>query len=643
GPPEVVLNYLGRFAGDVGPGWSLPERDAFAVVEPEGKALEQVLALNCFVHENDGAPRLAVDWTAAGEILDETDLAELAGCWERACAALHAHAERLDAEPGGAGLTPSDLPLVRIDQATIDVIERDHRITDVLPATALQVGLAFHTLARQEQDTDVYVVQARIRLVGPVSAERMRAAAAELLVRYPALRTFLTVTTDGDAVAVIPEDAELDWEVVDLSGLEPAAREEAFTRVADERMGRPFDPATPPLIRFLLVRLAADEHRLVLVNHHALLDGWSMPIVGRALLGIYAEQEGGTPVPPGPDLADYHRLLAGRDRDEALRAWLEVLGGVDEGTRLVPAGSALVERPHRLTVEVGAERTARLRAFARDRGITLTTLLQTAWGIVLGHLTGRRDVLFGCPVSGRPPEVEGVETMVGQLGNTIVVRVAARPGTTVGELLERVHAQGAAMTEHHHVGLPEIVRAVGAGELFDTLLVMENFPLSDRRRVSAADGLELAGVDIVDATHYPLTVVVLPHEEIVIGLGYQPAALGEDEVRDIGERLVRALDGIVADPDRPVGRLRLRAESEDAAVLELGTTHVPARPRGSCLEEFGSWVRSRPDAEAVVCRDRSLTYAELDRGVGPESPVAVLLGRDVEMVVALLAVFKAGA
>ncbi|GAA4994431.1 amino acid adenylation domain-containing protein [Pseudonocardia tropica] len=654
GPPELVLNYLGRFTGEVGPGWSLPTQDAFAVVEPPGKALEQVLALNCFVHEQDGTPRLAVDWTAAGEVLGEDDLAGLVDCWERALEALHAHGGRVGDTPGAAGLTPSDLPLVRIDQATIDAVEREHRIAEVLPATALQVGLAFHTLARGDTDTDVYVVQARIRLAGAVGAERMRAAAADLVARYPALRMFLTVTGDGDAVAVIPADAALDWEYLDLTGA-GTHRDAAFVAAADERMRRPFDPASPPLIRFLLVRLAEDEHRLVLTNHHALLDGWSMPIVGRALLALYAEREGGPVPPPAPDLADYHRWLAGRDRDAALTAWREVLDGVEDGTRLVPEGAGPAERPHRVTVEVGAERSARLRAFARDRGVTLTTLMQAAWGVVLGRLTGRRDVLFGCPVSGRPPEVPGVETMVGQLGNTIVVRVACPPGRTAGELLDDVQAQAATVSEHHHVGLPEIVRSVGAGELFDTMLVMENFPSSDRSQVSAASGPELAGVEIVDATHYPLTVVVLPHDPIVIGLGYQPDALSPERVRGISDRLVRVLDSIVADPDLPVGRLRLHADAEDAALLRLGTTHRPAVPRGPLLTEFGRWVRSRPDAEAVVCRDRSLSYAELDReanrlarallaaGVGPESPVAVLLGRDVEMVVAMLAAFKAGA
>ncbi|MEU4745693.1 amino acid adenylation domain-containing protein, partial [Actinosynnema sp. NPDC023658] len=337
-------------------------------------------------------------------------------------------------------------------------------------------------------------------------------------------------------------------------------------------------------------------------------------------------------------------------------AWRVALAGLDEGTRLAPAGAAArVDRPERVTVGLGEEFSERLRAFARDRGITPTTLFQTAWGVLLGRLTGRRDVVFGCPVSGRPAEVDGVESMIGQLGGTIPVRVRYAPEDTAARLLDRVHEESVALAEHHHVGLPGVQRAVGVGELFDTMLVMENFPLSSRRRTALAPGLDLVGVDITDATHYPLTVIVIPEDEIVIGLGYQPHAFDEGTVRGYGRWLRTLLHGIVDDPDRPVAALPLLDADERDVVLGLGIGPEPTRERGGCLEEFGTWVRRTPDAEAVVCRDRSLGYAELDRranrlahalldrGVRPQDPVAVLLGRDVEMVVALFGVLKAGA
>ncbi|MEW2524137.1 amino acid adenylation domain-containing protein [Streptomyces sp. NPDC047071] len=637
-PPDVLLNYLGRFAQLTGTGWRLPERDAFAVTEPGGKALEQVLALNCFVHE-EGAPRLAVEWTAATEVLPADAVTALQTAWAAALDALAEHARHT---PGG--LTPSDLPFVDLDQDAIDALERTGPVADVLPATPLQLGLSFHTLVREEQDTDVYVVQAVTTLAGDLDPDRMAEAARELLRRHPALRAHLGTAGD-DVVQVIPADVALDWR-----------QDDRFEDAARAELQRPFDPARPPLIRFLLSRVGPHEHKLVITNHHALLDGWSMPLVGRTLLAIYAELGGGPAAPVAPPLSEYFRWLAGRDHEASLAAWRAALEGVDDATRLAPASTVTgVERPGRVSIDLGREFSDRLRAFARAQGVTLTTVLQTAWGLLLGRLTGRRDVVFGCPVSGRPAEVDGVESMIGQLGTTVPVRVAHPQDRTARDLLAEVHAQSVALADHHHVGLPAIQRAVGVGELFDTMLVMENFPLSSRKRTPLAPGLDLAGVDITDATHYALTVIVIPDDALTIGLGYQPSAFAESTVRDYGRWLLNLLREIVADPERPAVRLPALDLQERQRMLRTGTEVVPAKARGHWLEEFAAWVRHKPDAEALVCRDRSLSYAELDRaanrlahaliarGVRPQDPVAVLLGRDVEMTVALFGVAKAGA
>ncbi|MBB6174389.1 amino acid adenylation domain-containing protein/non-ribosomal peptide synthase protein (TIGR01720 family) [Nocardiopsis mwathae] len=636
--PDVLLNYLGRFAPLSGTGWRLPERDAFSVIEPDGKALEQVLALNCFVHE-EGAPRLAVEWTAATGVIGPEAVAALQDAWAAALDALAEHARDT-----AGGLTPSDIPLVDLDQDTIDALERTGPVQDVWPATPLQVGLSFHTLIRDEQDADVYVVQAVTTLAGELDPDRMAAAARELLRRNPALRVYLAPVGD-DVVQVVPADAALEWR-----------RDDRFEAAARAELERPFDPARPPLIRFLLSRTGPDEHKLVITNHHALLDGWSMPLVGRALLAIYAELGGGPGAPAAADVSEYFRWLADRDPEASLAAWRDALAGVDDATRLAPASTATgVERPGRVTFGLGGAFSDRLRAFARERGVTLTTVLQTAWGLLLGRLTGRRDVVFGCPVSGRPAEVDGVESMIGQLGTTIPVRVRHARDETAGDLMARVHAESVALTDHHYVGLPAIQRAVGVGELFDTMLVMENFPLSSRKRTPLAPGLDLAGVDITDATHYALTVIVIPDDEITIGLGFQPGAFAEATVRDYGRWLRNILREIVDDPRRPAIGLPVLDQDERERMLSTGTGAAPAKVRGHWLEEFAAWVRRTPDAEALVCRDRSLDYAELDRqanrlanalierGVRPQDPVAVLLGRDIEMTVALFGIAKAGA
>lgn len=550
------------------------------------------------------------------------------------------------------GTEQEALPDVAVDPAGVDF---DGAVREALPATALQAGLTAHSLAREPGDPEVYLVQGSHHLTGEIDPARLEAAADELLARSPALRSALTTAATGEVVQVVPQDVELGWAYLDLSS-DPDA-EGAVAAAARAETERPWHPARPPLIRFVLLRLGPAEHRLVITNHHALLDGWSMPLVCRTLFAIYDELGGGTPAPALAPVTDYLRWLARQDRGASLEAWRRRLAGIDEGTRLAPAAKgAGLERPARRHLELDRALSDDVRAFARSRGTTLATVVQTAWGLLLARLTGRNDVLFGTPVSGRSGQVDGIETMIGQLGNTVVVRLTHRDRDTVDQVLAAMHEQSVAMTDHHHVGLAEIQRAVGVGDLFDTLLVTENLPMSARTGVTLAPGVELDGVDTADGTHYPLNVVVLPEPRIVVRFGYQPRAFDDDAVRDIGDRLRVLLRDMVDHPDRAVSRLRLLEPEQEAAVLAAGTEHVAAhRVRAGCLEEFAAQVARRPDQAAVECRDRTLTYAELDRranrlahallarGVRPEQPVAVLLRRDVEMVVAVFGIFKAGA
>ncbi|WP_237741679.1 non-ribosomal peptide synthetase [Tsukamurella sp. 1534] len=651
--PDIVFNYLGRFAETRDGAWRLPDREPFGLIDPPGKTLEQVVALNCF-RVGQG---LRIEWTAASEILGDDDVLRLQAHWTRAVDALAAHARSLDGRRGG--LTPSDVPLVDLSQAELDVLQAGRGVADLLPATPLQVGLAYQSMVARDDDDGAYVVQAATHLRGTVDPDRMRRAAGELLRRTPALRAYLAAVEGDlgdDVIQVIPtaeEGAEPEFRALDLTAAADPA--EAFARAAAEDRGRGFDPMTPPLIRFLLCRTGESTHRLAITNHHSLLDGWSMPIVGRTLLALYAELGGGPAAPVPEPLGEYFRWAAAQDREASLDAWRTELDGIDAGTHLAPtrpAGPARAQE--RVYVDFGAEFTRRVEDFARSRGATLTGVLHAAWGVLLGRLTDRRDVTFGCPVSGRPVEVDRVGGMVGQLGNTIVVRVRFTPATRAADLVADVHRRALAVADHHHVGLAEITRQAAVGDLFDTMVVTENFPMSDRHVESITTDLDLTGVDIADATHYPLTLIVLPGEDLRIGFGYRPELLDEATVRDYGRWLLRLLESMIEAPDLPVGRLRHLPRADEEGVLALGRVPSTHR-RNPVLDEFALWARRTPDREALVCRDRSLTYAELDgaanglardlirRGTAPQDVVAVFAERDVEMTIALLGVLKAGA
>ncbi len=182
---------------------------------------------------------------------------------------------------------------------------------------------------------------------------------------------------------------------------------------ADRRQG--FDLTAPPLLRFTLVRLGERRQTLALTSHHILLDGWSGPLLVRDLLALYR----GAPGPP-PPYRDYLVWLNGRDRATTHRLWREALAGIDGPTRLVPEAAAMPAGiPERVELPLPDELVARIHAFARSADVTVSTVLQSAWGLLLGRLTGRTDVTFGVTVSGRPADLDGSHDMIGLFINTV--------------------------------------------------------------------------------------------------------------------------------------------------------------------------------------------------------------------------------
>ncbi|MFI7400364.1 amino acid adenylation domain-containing protein [Streptomyces sp. NPDC049541] len=525
---------------------------------------------------------------------------------------------------------------------------------DVLPLTPLQEGLLFHALYEHERDAlDVYVVQLVFELEGPVDAERLRAAAQALLDRHPNLRAAFRRRRGGQPVQVVPHRATLPWTEADLTG--PSIdTEEAWTELLDEDRALGFDPATPPLLRCTLVRTGESRHRLLVTHHHILLDGWSVSVLLRELLALYAADGDPAALAPAPPYRTFLEWLNCRDRNLAEAAWRDALADVTEPTRLAPATVPGVTEPAQARTELSAESGAALTACARSLGVTVNTLVQSAWAILLGRLTGRDDVVFGATVSGRPPELSGVESMVGLFINTIPTRVRLRPEESLAALLRQVQDGYVRVLDHHHLGLADIQRAVGVPELFDSLVVFENYPVDPEAAGNRPDndggGLCLVGSSGRDATHYPVTLVALPGPRPRFRLAYHPGLFDADWADATLARLVRVLEAMAADPELPQGRLGLLAPQE----LPRRTLSTPPSTR-TLTDLWSAQVAATPNAEAVLDRGTRLTYRELDAraeqlagrltalGAGPERVVGIALPRTAELVVAVLAVLKSGA
>ncbi|MET7482825.1 non-ribosomal peptide synthase/polyketide synthase [Streptomyces sp. NPDC005538] len=521
--------------------------------------------------------------------------------------------------------------------------------TEVLPVSPLQAGLLFHAALDSGDDgPDVYTVQVSYDLEGPLDADRLHTAAQSVLDAHENLRSGFRHLSSGRPVAVVPRTAVLPWRQLDLTD-DP---EDWDRLLVQER--RRFDPEHPPLLRLLLARLGPDRHRLVLSHQHLLLDGWSLPLLTAEL---WARYEGRTPAAPAP-YREHLRLLAAQDPAASAAAWAEALGGLAEPTRLAPVDpdrAAVVPRTH--TTELDPDRTAELEAFARRQGVTVNTLVQAAWGVLLGRLTGRDDVVFGATVAGRSPELAGAESMIGLFINTVPVRVRVRPEESTAALLARLQDEQSRLIAHQHLGLADIQRAAGLGELFDTLVVFESYPVADADE--EGDGPRVTVRVHEDSTHYPFAWAVEPAERLRLTAEFRPDLFQPSVVRRISEALTALLTGMAADPDRPVGRLDLLDSVERHTVLETwNDTALPepeAERLGTVPALFAAQAAASPDAVAVTDGRTTWTFAELDaraeqlartltgHGAGPERIVALALPRTAGHIAAILAVMKAGA
>ncbi|MCH6163960.1 non-ribosomal peptide synthetase [Streptomyces marispadix] len=566
GSPRFGFNYLGRLPAAGDSDWSVtpdgeglvdPADPAVGAEAPPGAAGHlpggHLIDVNSLTADGPDGPELSAEWSWTEGLFRTAEIRELADLWFSALYALIAHA----ATPGAGGRSPSDLPLAGLEQEEIEALERRWpRLTDALPLTPLQQGLVFHSLFSPDSP-DVYQAQIVLRLRDEPDADALRGAARSLLKRHPNLGAAFVHQDLRTPVQILTEGTEPPWHEADLSRVAAGRRERVFRRLLHADLRRRFDLDRPPLMRLSLFRCGDDDHRLVLTNHHLLLDGWSMPLLVRELFALYAVHTGSGDASALPAVTPYREhlaVLARLDQDAALEAWRDHLAGVGAATRLssgeINAGAV---PPQPLHVVLPDRLTAALRRVASRAGLTLGNVLLAAWALLLARSCGTGDVVFGTTVSGRRPEVAGMESMIGLFINTVPVRVTVDPEEKVLELLARFQREQARMLPHHHVGLGDIQRVTGRRELFDTHVVFENYPLDSTGLHQPVPGLRVEGIEGRDAAHYPLTLVAFAGEGgFALRFDYRPDVLDRERAEAIAAQLQDILGDLASRTDTSV-------------------------------------------------------------------------------------------
>ncbi|HEX9336593.1 MAG TPA: condensation domain-containing protein, partial [Pseudonocardiaceae bacterium] len=593
---DVSFNYLGQFERPV-------DLDGDAAPDTPRAHLLDIVAGT----END---QLTFTWYYCAQTHLEDTIGRLAEQLRDAVVSI----VRYCAQPTAGGRTPSDFPLARLDQAEVDRLAGDGRdIEDVYPLTPMQAGMVFHSIAEGG-----YVSQIHMRLSGVTDPAAFRAAWQRVVDRTPTLRTSVIWEGVAEPVQVVRRAVRLP--------------------ISQDASTEGIDLTTAPLMRLGLVPLPGDEVELAWTFHHVLLDGWS----AAAVFGeVCAEYIGGAePVVRRP-FRGYLAWLRRQDPRPAEDHWRRVLAGVtptplpyDRQANL----SAQLGSTVRVTLPVEP-----LRAVAQHNGLTLNTILQGAWALLLARHSGHADVVFGTTVSGRPADLPGVESMIGLFINTVPTRVVVDDDRNLVVWLRELQRTQAESRRFEHVSLAQMSRWAelpGGVNLFDSIVVFENYPFD-----ADAMGVRIEETHHNQPTNYPLSVVIEPGAELTIGIDFDQSRFDEATVRSLADRLALLLTDIGTAPNRPVGDFTLLTPADLAAAEHS----VAALPSGTLVAEFAAQVRRSPNTTAVVSDSGTLTYAELDAranrlahkllglGLKPEQPVGILLDRSPDVIVAELA------
>ena len=445
-------------------------------------------------------------------------------------------------------------------------------IDDIHALSPMQEGLLFESL--YDEASKAYFVQMRYHLRGELDAERFARSWRELCRRHAVLRTAFVHEAQARPLQVVLKERPPPISIADLRSLEESAQQTVVAQYSQADLERRFDIQRDPLIRVAIFQLEDALTQVVLSYHHIILDGWSLGILHRDLLQIYrALASSAAPaLPPPAQYRDYARWLAGQDQTASRAYWAARLHRYEQTTglpRLRRRSEDLPFSPAEHILEFSSEFSVSLRALAAHAGVTLNVVFQAAWALVLARYNRCEDVVFATIVSGRPGDLAGAEDIVGVFICAVPVRLSLPPSNSFRAILEQAQAAALAAEPHHHFPLAEIQALTQLGQdLFDHLVVFENYPIDQTLGDGVGSGLSVERLEAHDRTHYDLDLTIDPRAALVVKFAYNRNVYSDDQIVRAADHLRHVLEQGAARPDAPVGDYLLATPAETRLVLE---------------------------------------------------------------------------
>ncbi|NPU93703.1 MAG: amino acid adenylation domain-containing protein, partial [Gammaproteobacteria bacterium] len=651
---DVVFNYLGQFD-------SIIDNNPWFNVATEERGLEHSLdshdphRLSINSHIVEG--KLQVDWIYSHQVFKPHTIERLAAQYMRALEQIILHCT----QPDVFGYTPADFPLAKLDQQQIDrLVGKQRGIVSVYPLSPMQEGMLFHSLF--DNDAGVYFEQLSVEVIGSVDRDLLKHAWQFVVNRHPALRSAFVWQDLDRPLQIVHNRIDMEVNEFDWRNTDPVQEQHRLNVWLEKDRQRGFDFDKPGLMRLAWLDLPGHRSRLIWSFHHIVLDGWSLPLVMGEVFQTYGALVKGVQPQfhqPG-SYEDFIAYLDRSDKGDALQFWKLYLAGFEAATPLPnkkPRGNSHEKVFDESYLTLDETLTARLQNFAREQHVTLNTVIQAAWGVLLARYSGEKDVVFGTTVSGRPAELANVENIVGLFINTLPLRITIDDDTTIAPLLRRMQEDQLDLRRFEFTPLVDIHRhseVPGDQSLFDSILVFENYPVGEAVH-SADELLDIGHITTIEHTNFPLTLIVEPSDKLAIRLSYDATLFESVAIQRTLQHLQRVIHGVLSQPDVPLSRLPILGEQERNQILHEWNPAPANYPRNLCLHQiFERQVKAHPNRVAVIAGDEEISYDELNRranklarvlidaGVKDQDFVTVALDRSVNMIVSVLAILKAG-
>ncbi|MHC5598560.1 MAG: amino acid adenylation domain-containing protein, partial [Nostoc sp.] len=663
---EISFNYLGQFTQVVNTS-SLMQLAS----ESSGQSQSLQGQRSCLLDVNAiiTNERLEINWIYSSNIHQQRTIENIAQDFVETLQELITHC----LSPENAGYTPTDFPLVPLNQLELDGVlarlafKRElgktnwQNLEDIYALSPMQEGMLFESL--YAPDSGVYFQQVISTFNGNLDVEYFEKAWQEVVEKHSIFRTGFIWESLSQPIQIVYRQVPLKVETLDwrqLSAIEQQQQLETF--LSAQRLIS-FQLSEAPLMRLHLLQLDEHTYQFVLSFHHLLLDGWSLPLVFQDLLEFYQGISHGEALPKRPTLGyrNYIAWLQQQNRDLAADFWRQKLAGFTAPTPLTVDKPLSSQKQYstysQQEIHLTVSATAAVGSFARQHQLTMSNLVQATWALLLSRYSQETDVVFGATVSGRPPALVGVESMVGLFINTLPVRVQISDDTQLLSLLKDLQTQQVESEQFSYSSLVEIqaLSDVPKGtSLFESIVVFENYPV-DSAALQGNSSFSVSNVWAIEQTNYPLTLLAITGEQLLLKVSYDTSRFESGAISRMLGHFVTMLEAIVANPSERISQLPMLTEVEQHQLLvEWNDTQVDY-PIDKCIHQlFEEQVERTPDAVAVVFENQQLTYHELNSranqlahylrslGVSADVLVGICVERSLEMVVGLLGILKAG-